>query len=133
MSTQASACKASVTNGIFKRLDTLGFARASTVMSTNSASGFKWSVKLIGTSHFTVGIASQLNRGSVIHDDQNAIVYVSDSRGSDTPCIKRGSTTIHTDLKEVQTGDVISFEFQPDTKKLIIDWVRNENCSSINL
>ena len=118
-----------MTNGLFKRLNVLGYARASTVMSNHSKTRYEWSIKLIGSPFFTVGIASQLNRESVIHHyDENAIVYV-----SEPPNIRRGSAIIHSDLKEVRSEDVISFKFQPDTKKLIIEWVSNRHSSYTNL
>ena len=95
-------------------------------MSTQSTTSYEWSLKLIGT-HFTIGIASQSNRDSPIHHyDENAIVYVSDP-SSNKSIIRRGSTTIHSGLKGLDSGDVISFRFQPDTKKLIIDWVRTRD------
>ena len=118
-------------NGKFERLDRFAYARAQVVMSTQSATGFEWSVKLIGASFFTVGIASKLEPDKPIDDnDQEAIVYYAYDFVSD---IRRGSTAIYSDLKKVNSGDVIRFKFQPDAKKLIIHWVRNRNSSSANL
>ena len=86
-----------MTNGIFKRLGTCGYARAANVMSTQSKIGFEWSVKLFGTSSFGtsifhVGIASQVKTEESAYIpamciptyDQNAILY----------CTKAGSTAI---------------------------------------
>lgn len=116
---------------LFTRLDTHGYARASTVLSTESTTGYEWSVKLVGDPHFVVGIASKLNSGSLINNfDGEAILFHIDGPYVN---IKRGSTIIHTGLKRVHSGDVISFKFQPVTKKLIIDRVRNIQFSSINL
>lgn len=120
-----------MTNGIFKRSGRYSYARATNMMSTQSETGFEWSVKLIGISKFAVGIASKLHPGTGIDDnDQEAIVYYAYDFISD---IIRGSTTIYSDLKKVNSGDVIRFKFQPDAKKLIIHWVRNRNSSSANL
>ena len=52
-----------ITHGIFKRSigrfgDAIAHARAADSMSTQSATGFEWSVKLIGGTNFYVGIAS---------------------------------------------------------------------------
>jgi len=116
-----------VRNGVFKRYNTLGYARASTVMSTQSSTGFKWSVKLFG-SYFTVGIASKLNPDTSIYDDQEAIAF--DGSGT-TAYIRHGRNIVHSGLGKLDSGDVISFEFQPDIKKLIIDRVRNKKYSSI--
>ena len=121
-----------MTNGIFKRLNPRAYARAKTVMSTLSATGFEWSVKLIGTPHYSVGIATELNNDCCIYEDQEAILYFSDGP-DDQPYIRRGSTVIHSGVKKLETGDVISFKFLPDTKKLIINWVRNRYSSSTNV
>ena len=112
-----------MTNGIFKRSGGFSYARSAIVMSTQSASGFEWTVKLIGTWHLVVGIASKLNEpGTAIYDyDQEAILYYS---GNFSPDIRRGSTSIHSSLGTPQSGDVIRFKFQPNIKKLIIYWVR---------
>ena len=84
-----------------------------------------------GISRFAVGIASKLHPGTGIDGhDQEAIVYYAYDFVSD---IRRGSTAIYSDLKKVNSGDVIRFKFQPDAKKLFIYWVRNRNSSSANL
>ena len=100
-------------------------------MSTQSTTGFEWSVKLIGDPFFCgIGIASKLARGSIIcNNDQEAIVLDADRHSVD---IRRGTKIIHSGLRKL-SGDVIHFKFQPDTKKLIIDRVRNIKFSSINL
>ena len=125
-----------MTNGIFKRSGTYAYARATTVMSTQSETGFEWSVKLIGT-HFYVGIASKLQpRILICHYDPEAILYHSPGispRHRISPDIRRGSTTIHSCLGTPQSGDVVRFKFQPDAKKLIIYWVRKRDSSSTNL
>ena len=98
------------------------YARATHVMATQSTRNYEWSVKLIGDTHFYVGIASKLMPDSLIYQtDENAILFFSND-GS--PVIKIGSKTIHSNLTEQKTGDVIHFKFQPQTKKLVIEAVR---------
>ena len=110
-----------MTNGIFKRSSTLGYARAPTLMSTQSDTCFEWSVKFISSPYFGIGIASKLKKSSVIYSyDREAIIL--DAYNSYTN-IKRGTTKIHSGLKKLQTGDVIYFKFQPGTKTLVIEWV----------
>ena len=89
-------------------------------MSTQSAMGFEWSVKLIGDKSFCVGIASKLSAGTSIGTtDRNAILY---SSNIDSPFIRIGKDSIiHSNLPKQKTGDVIHFKFQPLTKKLIIE------------
>ena len=89
-------------------------------MSTQSATCFEWAVKLIGTSDFYVGIATQFKteESSIYSYDDNAILY----HGS--AIIKVGSNTINSNLPLQETGDVVRFTFQPHTKKLIINLVR---------
>ena len=106
-------------------------------MSTNSATGFEWSVKLIGTWHFAVGIATMLQRDTTIYTyDQEAILFNANNQragGHYSPDIRRGTTTIHSHLRKPRNGDVIRFKFQPDAKRLIIYWVRKKDSSSNNL
>lgn len=113
-----------MTNGIFKCTSSTAFARATANMSTQSTSTFEWSVKIIETSQFgfRVGIASQFQRNNnYIHTyDDNALLYYNNS----TPVIKKGRETIHSNLTEHKSGDVIKFIFQPDAKKLFIKIVR---------
>ena len=93
-------------------------------MSSQSATGFQWSIKLVGDTDFYVGIASrELKRDqSLICDtDSNAILYYSNSN---SPVIQIGTNVIHSNLTERKTGDVINFQFQPQTKKLVIQLVR---------
>ena len=110
------------------------YARATNVMSTQSETDFEWSVKLIGTGYFHVGIASQLRRAAKysrsIHRrevfdislyDRNAIIYYSNIN---SPIIRIGLNTIHSDLTPQNFGDIIRFRFQPKAKKLVIDLVR---------
>jgi len=96
-------------------------------MSTQSATDFEWSVKLIGDGFFNVGIASQLKPESknVTDYDKNAILYSSEGG------IKIGSKTIHLDRIGQKTGDVIRFRFQTQRKKLLIDLVRFRNRMSL--
>ena len=92
-------------------------------MSTQSAIGFEWSVKLIGDAQFYVGIASLLAPGRLICDiDENAILFY--SKNTSPAVIQIGNDVIHSNLTEQKTGDVIRFEFQPQTKKLVIELVR---------
>ena len=114
-----------MTNGIFKQLHWIASARATNVMSTQSAFCFEWSVKCIGI-RFCVGIASQLKReieDVIINYDQNAIM-VSVGYYIGSPRITRGNNTIHSNLTEHKTGDIIRFRFDPHAKKLLIDSVR---------
>ena len=108
---------------MFKSSDDYGFARAKNVMSTRSPTDFEWSLKLIGGSCFCVGIASELNRdGSDIDEyDSNAILYFCSTRCESE--ISIGIASVHSDLKEYESGDVIRFRFQPQIKKLLIDLV----------
>ena len=102
-------------------------------MSTQSTTSYEWSLKGVIGKRFTIGIASKSIRDLPLHEyDENSIVYVSDPFAPNKSIIRHGSNTIHSGLKELLGGDVISFCFQPDTKKLIIDRVRNTKFSSIN-
>ena len=114
-----------MTNGIFESWGRFSHARAPDVMSTQSAVGFEWTVKLIGGSYssasFYVGIASVLKpEESNIYDyDQNSVLYSTDYND-----IRVGSTPMYSNLTRHKDGDVIRFRFQPQTKKLLIDLVR---------
>ena len=93
-------------------------------MSTLSATGFEWSVKLIGGPGFKVGITSQLEaeENHVSFYDPNAILY---SSGTGAPTIQIGSgSIIHYNLSRQKNEEIIRFRFQPHAKKLIIDLVR---------
>ena len=111
-----------MTGGIFKYAEDFGYARATNVMSTKSETEFEWSVELIGTKFFSVGIASRTLRSSnlIYASDKNAIAY--SSYNAD---IRVGENPIHSNLTELKSGDVIRFRFQPQRKKLLIDLVRN--------
>ena len=114
-----------MTNGIFKRLDPLAYARASTVMSTQSVTTFEWSVKLIGYPSFGIGIASELDPEFFICVNDQEAIMVDAYNGADVGDvdIKRGHGEIYSDLKKPQTEDVIHFKFQSGTKTLVIEWV----------
>ena len=90
-------------------------------MSTQSEMDFEWSVKLIGDKGFCVGITSRLTTGTFkcafCVTDRNAISYF--STGNSTS-IKIGTNTVHSNLPEQKTGDVIRFQFQPLTKNFTI-------------
>ena len=92
-------------------------------MSTRSPNDFEWSVKLISGSCFCVGIASKLKRKDSLIDeyDSNAILYYCTTRFESE--ISIGMGTVHSNLKEYESGDVIRFRFQPQTKKLLVDLV----------
>ena len=111
-----------MTNGIFKRSNVCGATRATNIMSTQSTSDFEWSVKLIcgGNSYFDVGIASifKLENAAIDNYDETAIFYCSKST------IRSRKNTVHSNLPQLTTGDVIRFRFQPQTKNLIIELVR---------
>ena len=66
-------------NGIFKSLAMYSHARAPDVMSTQSAVGFEWTIKLIGASamSFYVGIASIIKpeESKIYSYDQNSVLY----------------------------------------------------------
>ena len=111
-----------MTNGIFKRLDKCGHARAADVMSTHSATGFEWSVKLFGTSSFHIGIATELKTEQVHipEEDENAIVYCS---SGDSSSIKIGKNIVQANLTKHKNEDIIRFRFRPHAKKLDIDLV----------
>ena len=54
----ASRFRASVTDGIFKREGAWCYARATDIMSTQSATAFEWSIKFMGFNTYA-GIASK--------------------------------------------------------------------------
>ena len=111
-----------MTNGIFKRLGRLAYALAADVMSTQSATGFEWSVKLVGAG-FRVGIVSQLKTGESFNfhrKDKNAILY-NLTYNSSSKTITNGSNIIYSNLPKHKDEDVIPFRFQPYAKKLIIN------------
>ena len=60
-------------------LDYGAYSRAINVMSTESATDFEWSVKIVGKHHFQVGIASEFKQemNYINAYDQNAIIYSS--------------------------------------------------------
>ena len=93
-------------------------------MATKSATGFEWSVKLIGDTDFYVGIAREFKRDQLLicEMDPKAILYYSNSN---SPVIQIGTDVIHSNLTKQTTGDVIHFRFQPQTKNLVIELVRN--------
>ena len=82
-------------------------------MSTQSATGFEWSIKLIGDKDFYVGIASrelERDQSLICETDTNAVLYYSNGN---SPMIQIGRRVIHSNLLEQKTGDVIHFTFQP--------------------
>ena len=91
-------------------------------MSSQSAVGFEWSIKLIGDKQFYVGIASKFTpeKTLICKSDQTAILYYSNNN---SPVIQIGSIVIHSNLTEQKNEHVINFKFQPQTKKLIIESV----------
>ena len=108
-----------MTGGIFKPEGACCYARATEIMSTQSATGFEWSIKLMNN-YFVAGIASLFKPEEkyIYQYDSTAIsVYVSDR-------IQLGSTVIHDNLPRSKTGDIIRFQFQPERKKLVIHSVR---------
>ena len=92
-------------------------------MSTESITAFEWSVKLSDV-RFFVGVASQLipREDNIYKYDSNALFYYADNGSSS---IKAGQETIHSNLCEYKTGDIVHFRFQPQKKKLVIDAVKN--------
>ena len=86
-------------------------------MSTQSATGFEWSVKLVGAG-FRTGIASQLELGNIdfYTNDKNAILYCPSSK-----TIKNESKLFHSNLPERKDEDVMRFRFQPHAKKLVVN------------
>ena len=111
-----------MTSGIFKRSGELGATRATNIMSTQSTSDFEWSVKLIctGPTSFDVGIASifKMENAAIKDYDETAILYRSAAQ------IISRKNTVHSNLPQYTTGDVIRFRFQPQIKNLIIELVR---------
>ena len=116
-----SAYRASVANGIFKKNEQYGYARAAVVMSTQSETVFEWSVKLIGPGSFRVGIASQLQQEprDIFEYDENSILYSSHCNG-----ITSRSNKIHIPTGKHKRGDAVHFRFEPQTKKFIVRLVR---------
>ena len=104
-------------NGVFKPLSDYAYARATNIMSTESASDFEWSVKIVGAANVHVGIASELkdNHTEICNYDQNAILYSKSARV--TSEIKIGSKTFYPGLTKHRNGDVIRFRFKPHEKK----------------
>ena len=92
------------------------------MMSTRSKVDFEWSIKLIGTSHFLVGIATQiLPKDSFVYEyDHHAILY----RSYGSPAIRVGNNELYSGLSEQKDGDIIRFRFRPSSKKLVIEMVR---------
>ena len=112
-----------MTNGIFQRVDDYAYARAADVMSTRSAIGFEWTVKLIGHPSFIVGITSQLKPNRyVLTKDPNSILYGSNN-GSTLIC--GNSKILYRNLQKQETGEMVHFKFQPQRKKLVIELVRH--------
>ena len=115
-----------MTNGIFKKNGFTGNARATNMMCTQSETDFEWSVQLVDLGgYLLVGIASELNRikSYIWRCDQNSILYCLDPGSA---VIQIGQEIIHSNLTACKSGDIIRFNFQPRTKKLIIDFpVRN--------
>ena len=109
-----------MTNRIFKRVGFTGYARSTNVMCTQSETDFEWSVQLVDIGGFLLaGIASELKpkKSYIWRYDQNSILVYKEGAS----VIKLGSETIHSNLTELYTGDIIRFNFQPQAKKLVID------------
>ena len=81
---------------------------------------YEWSVELIGSRHFFVGIATRLvaECRSIDTYDPYAVLFYSNG---DNPIISIGDRTIHSGLSPQKTGDIIRFTFNPVAKKLEID------------
>lgn len=113
-----------MTDGVFRRLKSCAYARATQVMSTESSTKFSWAVKLIGDTHFRIGIASEPelttmigNKCEEIYDyDGNAIIY-------ELHNIRVGNNVIFSNVSRQATGDIIYFTFEPDKKRLVIELV----------
>ena len=110
-----------MTDGIFKRESGYGYARATEIMSTQSSTGFEWSIQLMEDIIFA-GIASQFKpeKEWIYNYDPTAITYHAWSNG-----IRLGSEVVHDNLPRSKTGDIIRFQFQPERKKLVIHSVRH--------
>ena len=119
----ASTFRASVTDGIFKQEGHAGYARATEIMSTQSSTGFEWSIKLMKDS-ICAGIASQFKpeESNFCNYDPTAITYYAWPNGG---IIRLGSRVIHDNLQGSKTGDIIRFQFKPERKKLVIHLVRH--------
>lgn len=117
----ASTFNASVKDGIFKREGGYCYARATEIMSTQSSTGFEWSIKLMKDS-ICAGIASQFKplEKNIFCYDPTAITYYACWQQ-----ILLGSRVIHDNLQGSKTGDIIRFQFQPERKKLVIHSVRH--------
>ena len=119
----ASAFNASVTDGIFKEEGSYCYARATEIMSTQSSTGFEWTIKVMGDD-IVAGIASQFKpeESNICNYDPTAITYYAWPNGG---IIRLGSRVIHENLPGATTGDIIRFQFQPERKKLVIHSVRH--------
>ena len=113
-----------MTNGIFKRIDTLGCVRGADLMSTKSSADFEWCVKLM-QSYFNVGIASKytISESKISDHDENAVFICS----RDTLKIKIGSETIYSNVTMKYPDNVIRFRFRPEQKKLDINLVSEQS------
>ena len=112
-----------MTDGIFKVEGHFGYARATEIMSTQSSTGFEWSIKVMKDLIYA-GIASQFKPEAnyIFNYDPTAITY---SAWSYNGRIRLGSREIHSNLPGSKTGDIIRFQFQPERKKLVIHSVRH--------
>ena len=101
---------------IFRKIEhSIGSVRAPEIMNTQSTTEFQWSVKLIGTRLFNVGIATTLKRSKqhICTYDLEAIYY--SSAGYLWNVQKQKPIG---DFDTQKSGDIISFKFQPQSKKL---------------
>ena len=112
-----------MTDGIFKRESNYCYARATEIMSTQSSTGFEWSIKVMKDDIFA-GIASQFKPedNHIFSYDPTAITYYAWPNGAD---LRLGSRVIHKNLPGSKTGDIIRFQFKPERKKLVIHLVRH--------
>ena len=85
-------------------------------MSTRSATGFEWSIKLIGDTDFYVGIACELKRepALICDKDVKAILYYSNGN---SPVIQIGTRVIHSNLLEQKNWRRDSLQVSTSSKK----------------
>ena len=88
-------------------------------MNTKSETEFQWSVKLTGDQFFHVGLATKFKcrNERIYNHDSEAIFY------SSVGNVLVGQKH-HRNLPEQHSGDIISFRFHPQTKKLFIRLTR---------
>ena len=114
-----TSCNATVEGESFQSTEQAGYARATEIMNSESVNDFRWSVRITNDEKIYVGIASKLQQGEWIeNDDENAIIYFPFDGE-----IYTGTNLFQTNIIEAVSGDAIHFRFQPKLKKFSISFV----------